>query len=158
MRELLQRNGLDGQSSRGAKLFHSLPARGRCHQPPAEEWLRLREHAGQRGGKRRRRARFAKSASEHRRVYSVRCEADGVMTSVTRLLPVTRPESGTQLPERTTGPPAARKRTPGHHWVVRPDDPPARESLPFWSDNPSSRDTNDAAISPVLEDKVITYR
>src|ERR1019366_1931324 len=59
-RELQPLNGRGGQRSRGKRLFLSVPAKGaQCPQPPVKGLSLLRKRAGQSGGRRKRRARFA---------------------------------------------------------------------------------------------------
>src|ERR1039457_5534149 len=55
-RELRPRRGRDGQRLSGRRLFQSQPVQdARCRQPLAEELQQPRKHAGQSGGKRKRR-------------------------------------------------------------------------------------------------------
>ena len=59
-RELRLLNGRGGQRSRGKRLFQSVPAKDApCPQPPVKGLSQLRKRAGQSGGRRKRRARFA---------------------------------------------------------------------------------------------------
>ena len=59
-RELRPLNGRGGQRSRGTRLFQSVPARdAQCPRPPVKGLSQLRKRAGQSGGRRKRRARFA---------------------------------------------------------------------------------------------------
>src|ERR1035441_10683700 len=59
-RELRPLNGRGGQRSRGKRLFQSVPAKdAQCPQPPVKGLSQLRKRAGQSGGRRKRRARFA---------------------------------------------------------------------------------------------------
>src|SRR5450759_6026223 len=59
-RELRPLNGRGGQRSRGKRWFQSVPAKDApCTQPPVKELSQLRKPAGQSGGRRKRRARFA---------------------------------------------------------------------------------------------------
>src|ERR1035437_536732 len=59
-RELRPLNGRGGQRSRGKRLFQSVAAKDApCPPPPVKGLSQLRKRAGQSGGRRKRRARFA---------------------------------------------------------------------------------------------------